>query len=156
MHDSRFSTGKSQSFYFPDDHLSMPSWFKGMVIIIAERGLWPADGLPVQCPSFCCSPGRTNCCCRRLLFSQPDFTGQKLQLQKAIKCYGHLYDFYPKYYCKMNFIEQYWGSMKLQFRAMGHITTMEEMEAKVVECLDDVSLLHIWSFILSFFLSIFL
>src|SRR5882757_4762919 len=70
MHDGRFSTGKSQSFYFPDNHLSMPSWFKGMAIIIAERGLWPADGLPAQCPSFRCPPGRTNCCCRQLLFLQ--------------------------------------------------------------------------------------
>src|SRR5712671_815464 len=156
MHDGRFSTGKSQSFYFPDDHLSMPSWFKGMAIIIAERGLWPADGLPAQCPSFCCPPGRTDCCCHQLLFSQPDFTGQKPQLQEAIKRRSHLCDFYPKYHCEMNFIEQYWGSAKLQFQAMGRAMTMEEIEVKVVECLDDVPLLHIQRFILSFFLSIFL
>ena len=56
----------------------------------------------------------------------------------------------------MNFIKQYWESVKLRFWAMGRATTMEEMEAKVVECLDDVPLLHIWWFILSFFLSIFL
>jgi len=156
MHDGRFSTGKSQSFYFPDDHLSMPSWFKGMAIIIAERGLWPADGLPAQCPSFCCPPGRTDCCCHQLLFSQPDFTGQKPQLQEAIEHRSHLCDFYPKYHCEMNFIEQYWGSAKLQFQAMGRAMTMEEIEVKVVECLDDVPLLHIQRFILSFFLSIFL
>jgi len=51
----------------------------------------------------------------------------------------------------MNFIEQYWGSVKLQFRAMEHTTTMEEMEAKVVECLDDVPLLHIGGLFFPFF-----
>ncbi|KAF8263205.1 hypothetical protein EI94DRAFT_1807644 [Lactarius quietus] len=38
-------TGESQSFYFPDDHPTMPGWFKGMEHIIQERGLWPESGL---------------------------------------------------------------------------------------------------------------
>ena len=51
-------------------------WFKGMEIIIWERGLWPQNGLNAQCEGFKCEMGKTDCCCRRLLFSQSDFVNQ--------------------------------------------------------------------------------
>ena len=95
----------------------MPGWFKGMEVIIQERGLWPEAGLPAQCQDFKCPIDRTDCCCRRVLFTQPDFTAQKSQLQELIESCGHLCDFYPKYHCELNFIEQYWGAAKLQYRA---------------------------------------
>ena len=43
-------TGKEQSLYFPDDHPTMPGWFKGMEQIIQECGLWPETGLFAECP----------------------------------------------------------------------------------------------------------
>src|SRR5882762_3042458 len=68
MRDGRLPTGETQSFYFPPDHPTMPNWFKGMEVIIRERGLWPAaDGLLAQCANFRCPPGQIDCCCRRLL-----------------------------------------------------------------------------------------
>ena len=36
-------------------------------------------------------------------------TNQHSQLQELIKSHSHLCDFYLKYHCKLNFIEQYWG-----------------------------------------------
>ena len=90
----------------------MPGWFKGMEAIICERGLWLADGLLTQCTNFHCPPGRTDCCCQRLLFMQPDFQDQKSLLQEHIERSGHLCDFYPKYHCELNFIEQILGSCK--------------------------------------------
>ena len=145
MRDGKLPTGEAQSFYFPDEHPTMPGWFKGMEVIIRERGLWPAEGpsLLVQCANFRCPPGRTDCCCRRLLFTQPNFLDQKSHLQEFIKRRGHLCDFYPKYHCELNFIEQYWGAAKLRFRVAGRAKTIEEMERKVVACLDDVPLLQI-------------
>ena len=146
MRDGTLPTGETQSFYFPPEHPSMPGWFKGMEVIIHERGLWPADGLPAlaaQCLSFHCPPGKMDCCCRRLLFTQPDFLNQKPFLQEFIERRGHLCDFYPKYHCELNFIEQYWGTAKLRFRVAGRASTMEEMERKVTACLDDVPLLQI-------------
>ncbi|KAI0070203.1 hypothetical protein K474DRAFT_1609121 [Panus rudis PR-1116 ss-1] len=137
------NTGESQSFYFPDDHPDYPGWFKGMEQIIRERGLWPAGGLPAECPKFRCPENRTDCCCRRLLFNQPDFVAQKPQLQELIESRGHICDFYPKYHCELNFIEQYWGTGKLRFRVAGRANTLEEMEQKVTSCLDDVPLLQI-------------
>jgi hypothetical protein len=69
---------------------------------------------------------------------------QKPLLQKFVEQCSHLCDFYPKYHCELNFIEQYWGAAKLHFRVAGRATNIEDMERKVIACLDDVPLLQIW------------
>jgi hypothetical protein len=111
-------TGEPQPFYFPQvkGH-PMSGWFKGMEVIIWECGLWPEAGLPAQCKDFKCLANHTDCCCRHLLLTQPDFTDEKSQLQEHIESCGHLCDFYLKYHCKLNFIEQYWGAAKFQYHA---------------------------------------
>ena len=81
--------------------------FKGMEILIHERGLWPEKGLNAQCEGFKCVVGKTDCCCCRLLFTQPDFANQKSHLEEYITSRGHISDYYPKYHCELNFIEQY-------------------------------------------------
>ncbi len=139
-------TGEPQPFYFPPDHPTMPGWFKGMEQIIQECNLWPEHGLPMECLGFQCPDGHTDCCCCRLLFNQPNFIFQKSQLQELIESCGHICDFYPKYHCKLNFIEQYWGAAKLWFRVAGCMGTLNEMEKKVITCLDDVPLLQIQQF----------
>jgi len=143
MRDGHLPMGESQPLYFPDDHPTMPRWFKGMEVIICERGLWPEQGLVAQCPNFHCPAGRTHCCSRWLLFTQPDFITQKSQLQELIEGRGHLCDFYPKYHCKLNFIEQYWGVAKYQYHAAPRLTTAAEMERTVKDSLDSVPLLQI-------------
>ncbi|TFK23541.1 hypothetical protein FA15DRAFT_745030 [Coprinopsis marcescibilis] len=62
----------------------MPGWFKGMEVIIRERGLWPYSELNAQCKGFKCVPGKTDCCCRRLLFTQPDIINQKSPLEELV------------------------------------------------------------------------
>ena len=143
MRTGTLPNGEPQSFYFAEDHPSMPGWFKGMEVIIRERGLWPEQDLLAQCPGFHCPPGRADCCCRRILFLQPDFVAQVSQLQELIESRGHLCDFYPKYHCELNFIEQYWGAAKLRFRMAGRAATIDAMERKVIQSLDDIPLLHI-------------
>ncbi len=142
MHDGvNPLTCEPQSFYFPDNHPNYLGWFKGMEQIIHERGLWPEAGLPADCTGRKhAKEGQTTCCCHHLLYSQPDFTSQKPLLQEYIKSCGHLCDFYPKYHCELNFIEQYWGAAKLQFCVAGHAKTLSEMEMKMLGCLDDVPL----------------
>ena len=132
-----------QDLYYPDNHPTMPGWFKGMEEIIKERNLWPACGLNAQCNGFKCEPGKTDCCCRRLLFTQPDFTKQKSHLEEFIEGRGHICDFYPKYHCELNFIEQYWGAAKLVYRSTPKTKDMKEMEENVVHALDSVPLLQI-------------
>ena len=64
----------------------MPRWFKGMEVMIREWGLWPEQQpLAAQCTEFHCPPIPTDCCCQRLLFTQPDFDSQKSQLQELIE-----------------------------------------------------------------------
>lgn len=149
MRPGKFADGSAQDFYFPDDHPTMGGWFKGMEEIIRERGLWPENGsLNAQCPGFKCEAGRSDCCCRRLLFTQPDFVGQKSHLQEFIESRGHLCDFYPKFHPETNFIEQYWGLAKYFYRISPKTTDIDEMEANVKACLDKVSLLQIRRYVL--------
>lgn len=143
MRNGQLPNGERQDFYFGDDHPTMPGWFKGMEQIIKEQGLWPSSGLLAQCEGFKCEPGRTNCCCRRLLFTQPDFVAQKSQLEEFVTSRGHICDFYPKYHCELNFIEQYWGAAKLRYRTSNRTANIVEMEKNMLACLDDVPLLQI-------------
>ena len=136
-----------QEFYFPEDHSTMPGWFKGMELIICECDLWPlqpsSKPLLAQCEGFKCEAGRTDCCCCRILFCQPDFTAQKSHLEEFITARGHICDFYPKFHCELNFIEQYWGAVKFRYRSSPKTADLEAMEHNVLACLDDIPLLQI-------------
>ncbi|KDR76074.1 hypothetical protein GALMADRAFT_67739, partial [Galerina marginata CBS 339.88] len=132
-----------QDFYFAEDHARMPGWFKGMENIIRKHGLWPENGLNMQCEGFKCEAGKSDCCCRQLLFTQPDFEKQKSHLEELITFRGHICDFYPKYHCELNFIEQYWGAAKLIYRTSPKTKDMKEMEENVRNSLDNVPVVQI-------------
>ena len=138
-----YADGLPQQLYFPEDHGTMPGWFKGMELLIKECGLWPENGMPAQCAGFKCEAGQTNCCSQRTLFMQPNFVGQKSHLKELITSHGHICDFYPKFHCELNFIEQYWGTGKLCYRTTTPTTNMDEMKANVLACLDGVPLVQI-------------
>ena len=144
MQLTNFGTdNRPQDLYFTEDHPTMAGWFKGMENIIRERGLWPEKGLNAQCEGFKCEAGKTDCCCQELLFSQPDFVNQKSHLKEFITSRGHICDFYPKYHCELNFIEQYWGAAKLVYRTSPKTKDMKAMEENVKNALDDVPLFQI-------------
>lgn len=86
---------------------------------------------------------KKNCCCCWLLFTQPDFENQKSHLEEYITSQGHICDFYPKYHCKLNFIEQYWGAMKLIYRSTAKTRDMKKMEENVKISLDDMYIVQI-------------
>jgi hypothetical protein len=80
MEDATFADGTKQPLYFPLGH-EKEGLFKGMQVIMEERGL-PTEGLLAQCIDFKCpNKGTTNCCCRRTLFNQPDFVRVKSRLE---------------------------------------------------------------------------
>ena len=56
MRCGQLPNGDVQSFYFLNDHPSMPRWFKGIEWIIQEHSLWLAKGLNMQCQNFHCPP----------------------------------------------------------------------------------------------------
>jgi hypothetical protein len=72
------------------------------------------------------------------------------QLQEYIESCGHLCDFYPKYHCELNFIEQYWGAAKLCYRVVGRARTLDAMEQKMLKSLDDIPLEQIQRYVFSF------
>lgn len=92
---------------------------------------------------FKCVVGKTDCCCRRLLFTQPDFAIQKSHLEEFITAWGHICDYYPKYHCELTFIDQYWGAANLIYRTSPKTTDMKEMEENVKNSLDDVPVVQI-------------
>jgi hypothetical protein len=145
-------TGQQQSFYFSDDHPNYSGWFKGMEQIIREHGLWPERGLPVECAGPKRPEGPASCCCHHLLYTQPDFASQKPLLQEYINSCSHLCDYYPKYHCELNFIEQYWGAAKLRFHVAGCTRTLNKMERKILGCLDDIPLEQIQRCVTSLFI----
>ena len=122
----------------------IPRWFKGMEIIIHEHGLWPEKGLNTQCEGFKYVMGKTDCYCHWLLFTQLDFVNQKSHLEEFITSWGHICDYYPKYHCELNFIEQYWGAAKLIYRTSPKTIDVKEMEENVKNSLDDVPVVQIW------------
>jgi hypothetical protein len=107
--------------------------------------MWLDNGLNAQCKGFKCIPGHVYCCCRRLLFLQSDFIAQKSQLEEYITSHGHLCDFYPKFHCELNFIEQYWGTVKFHYCSSPKTSDMDAiaMEKNILTCLEAVALLHI-------------
>ena len=65
------------------------------------------------------------------------------RLEEFVTSRGHICDFYPKYHCELNFIEQYWGAAKLRYRNTTCTTNIVEMEENMIACLDDVPLIQI-------------
>ncbi|KAF8809609.1 hypothetical protein BYT27DRAFT_7093654, partial [Phlegmacium glaucopus] len=56
--------------------------------------------------------------------------------EEVIISQGHLCDFYPKYHYELNFIDQYWGAVKLMYRMSQKTNDMKEMENYIKACLD--------------------
>ncbi|KAF8587255.1 hypothetical protein K439DRAFT_1645973 [Ramaria rubella] len=111
-----------QSMVFPPDHHEPAhrSQAKGMKVVLMERGLWRA-GLRMQCKKLDgsdikCNPNATDCCATRILELQPDFQVQTSLVQEVIEAASHCCIFLPKYHCKLNFIEFFWGAVKRHLR----------------------------------------
>jgi hypothetical protein len=64
MDNVTFAGGSPQPLYFPDDHPTSPGCFKGMAVLLKERGLVKESKLLYECPGFKCKPSMTDCCCR--------------------------------------------------------------------------------------------
>ncbi|ORZ41726.1 hypothetical protein BCR44DRAFT_342335 [Catenaria anguillulae PL171] len=84
---------------------------KGMQRVLEERSLYHlvknnGIGVCAQCRgAFEKDPkrySRTDCCCRRMLDSQPDFQAQECRLAELIRKHGHLVLFLPKFHPELN------------------------------------------------------
>ena len=133
--------GDPQPLYFPTDHPKYPGHFKGMAQILTERG-YNVSRKKAQCAqSFNdCPPGATSCCCRRMLYNEPDFAGGEPRLVTVARAHSVTILFLPKYHCELNFIEQCWGHAKRSYRLLPLASTTKDavMEKNVVDCLDSI------------------
>jgi hypothetical protein len=144
MRDGRFADGTPQSLYFPDGH-PQAGIFKGMRNLIHERIAKGAvlpnpDKLKAECKGFKCPPGRIDCCCRRILFTQPDFANQKSMLEEHCEARGYEVIFFPKFHCELNCIEQSWGFAKRIYRMFPSSSKEEDLERNMNAALDSVPL----------------
>jgi hypothetical protein len=144
MANGKFKDGTEQSFYFRKGH-QHPGLFKGMAIILGERGFIGLTGKKAklaQCrKNILCAPGATDCCCRRILYNQLDFMNVESHLETACKVRGHIVLFLPKFHCELNFIEQCWGYAKHCYCHFPPSSKEEDLERNVIKCLDGVPLL---------------
>ncbi|TFK47338.1 hypothetical protein OE88DRAFT_1714535 [Heliocybe sulcata] len=147
MQDGQFTDGTPHVFY--DEH----GWFKGMRRIIEEcvdmgaRIPDPRESrLLAQCPKFKCPPGRKDCCCRRILYSEPDFVSQKSMLEEHCTVCGFWVLLLPKFHCEPNFIEQCWGYVKRVYREFPETSAEMDLIANGLAALNSVPLVTMHRF----------
>jgi hypothetical protein len=100
MGDTMFADGHPQPLYFPPNHPMHPGLFKGMAVILEERGFENARNIRAKCEKN--TDGEDGeCCCRRILFvNVPSL------LVSLCKRFGVPALFLPKFHPELNFIEQ--------------------------------------------------
>jgi hypothetical protein len=141
MKDAQFSDGRPQPLYFPEGH-KLAGAFKGMQIILEEQGFVNVSNLRVECKGFKCAPqaNAQACCCRRLLYNQPNFANVDTILEITCRAKGFPVLFLPKFYCELNFIEQCWGYAKRVYRLNPKSSREDHLEKYALAALDAIPL----------------
>jgi len=131
--------GELQSLYFPEGH-PRAGVFKGMTVILQERGFIKEAQLKRECLGFKCPPDQIDCCVRRFLYNQPDFSAVETLLETHCKKRGFEVLFLPKFHPELSPIEPCWGSAKRTYRELPLSRLEAELEANVLLSLESVSL----------------
>ncbi|RPD63625.1 hypothetical protein L227DRAFT_584211 [Lentinus tigrinus ALCF2SS1-6] len=142
MCGAQLPNGQPQCLYFEEGH-PRAGVFKGMAQILEERGYNDAHKLPAQCPQFKCKPPALSCCCRRLLFNQPDFRDVETLLETHCKARSFTVLFLPKFHCELNPIEQCWGAAKREYRKCPVSSAEADLSKNVIMALDSVPIISI-------------
>ena len=139
MGNAQFADGTPQPLYFPENH-ERAGAFKGMAVILEERGFQNVQNLRAECPKFKCPPNAPMCCCRRLLYNQPDFANVETLLETTCRTRGCEILFLPKFHCELNFIEQCWGYAKRIYRLNPPLSREDQLEKNTLAALEAVPL----------------
>ena len=144
MGDAAFADGSKQPLYFPRGH-EKEGLFKGMQVILQERGLVEESKLLAQCPDFKCPErGTKNCCCHRTLYNQPDFVAVESMLETYCRLCGVDIIFLLKFHCELNFIEQCWGYAKRIYQHYPTSSKEADLERNLLASLEAVPLQSMW------------
>ncbi|CAL1697595.1 unnamed protein product [Somion occarium] len=145
MGPATYADGSPQCLYYPPDHTdpNKAGRFKGMAVLLEERGYKDMMKLRAQCKGFKCPPTRFDrsspCCCRRLLYNEPDFVSVESILETLLRTGGYQAVFLPKFHCELNFIEQCWGASKREYRKYPMSSSLEDLDRNVATALETVS-----------------
>ena len=134
--------GEPQPLYFPDGD-PRAGTFKGMSVILRERGFIKEAGLKRECAGFKCPPDRIDCCVRRFLYNQPDFITVETLLEAHCRKRGFEVLFLPKFHPELSPIEPCWGFAKRNYRELPLSHSEAELESNVIYSLESVPLEHI-------------
>ena len=145
MGDTCLPDGRPQPVYYPPDHPTHPGLFKGMAILLEERGYPNAGKLRAECKGFKCAKNGEgeyigNCCCRRVLFESPDFKNVPSLLTSLCDAFGVQALFLPKFSPELNPIEQCWGFAKRKYREFPPSSTLEDLVQNTHDVLASVPL----------------
>lgn len=134
MEDAQFADNTAQPLYHSDGR------FKGIVTILEEQGFKGVSELLLECNRFKCIDRsiKAQCCCRRILYNQPDFRNVPSQLEKECAQRGFLALFLPKFHPELSFIEQCWGYAKRVYREYLPSSSEAALEDNVKKALDSV------------------
>ncbi|RDX40342.1 hypothetical protein OH76DRAFT_1366364 [Lentinus brumalis] len=146
MHGAQFSDGRPQDLYFPPDHPQHPGKFKGMACILQEQGYGDMSKVRAECKGFKCPKDATRCCCRRMLFNEPDFANVESLLEAAYRARGYKVLLLPKFHCELNPIEQCWGAAKRKYRVKPPSKGPAALEQNVTDSLASVKILQMRRF----------
>ncbi|OAX32048.1 hypothetical protein K503DRAFT_750264 [Rhizopogon vinicolor AM-OR11-026] len=145
MADGQLTDGTAQCFYFSEGHEHAGA-FKGMAQILTERGSNGTHKLRAECPGFKCNPDIDPCCCRRLLYKQPDYADIKSNLEIACEMRGHQVIFLPKFHCELIFLEQCWGYGRRVYRQFPLSSSEAVLKQNVIKALDVVPIITMCKF----------
>ena len=144
MRSARFSDGRPQPLYFPQDHPTHPGLFKGMAVILEERGYVGARRLRAECAGFKCQKDSSGeygpCCCRRILFNEPDFAIVPSLLSTLCNENGIPAMFLPKFSPELNPIEQCWGYAKRIYREFPPSSALDDVVKNAQKALASIPL----------------
>ena len=139
MADTCFTDGTPQSLYFPEGH-ERAGVFKGMAVILEEHGFGNMSKTLAECKNFKCAPGSINCCCRHILYNQPDFANVPFLLETTCRSKGFSVLFLPKFHCELNFIEQCWGYAKQIYRLNPESSREDVLQRNALAALESIPL----------------
>ncbi|KIK51468.1 hypothetical protein GYMLUDRAFT_181408 [Collybiopsis luxurians FD-317 M1] len=114
--------GKIQKMTLPDGCV------KGLQMILKEHGFDLTDIKKAKCSPVCPFENE-HCCMAHLLSKQEDFAKQPSMLEKLITESDHYCILLPKFHCKLNPIEMYWGWCKYCYRQLPKKTFQDAKDA---------------------------
>lgn len=103
-----FKDGTLQDFYFPPGH-PRKGVFKGMAVILEERGYKNPRSLRAQCPKFKCLSDASECRCRCILFNEADFANVKSLLEIHCEKRGYQVVSSPNFTAGSTFLRWFGG-----------------------------------------------